>query len=308
VQGSAYYSSAGVRRGAVWKLSVCTNAPEPVFTVIGYSGQYYVSVDGQRAAQTIQASAAGGYVDLTINLRGLPAGFHTIEFLLQQDDTIAAVKIPPQYLLITPPTKPQIAVICDSLGGSSPDGRSVDCYSQVACDWLGAELWQGGFGGSGYEVTGSGGETFRQRIPLFSATYLGLPDVVLYAGGTNDAATGTLQAEVQATVLAGSAKWPMAKHVVLGSWAQNNSTSQTQGALKETSIAAGALAAGAIFVPVLTDPTGSWITGSGTIDAPNGNGTSDTLFRSSDSTHWGTAGHAIIGRKVAFGVADKLGL
>ena len=308
VQGSSYYSSGGTRHGAIWKMGIWTNAPEPVFSLIGYSGSYYVQVDGQRAASVLAASASGGYQDLSVNLRGLTAGWHLVEFLFQQDETIAGIKLAKQYQLLTPQPRPPLLMIGDSLTGSAPDGRSVDCFAQVMADWLGADLWNLGFGGSGYEVPGSGGETFRSRIPLIAATYTDSPAVVVYAGGRNDTNSGTLQAEVAATVTAGKAQWPLARHVVFGPWSQNNPAAQAQDILKEAKIKAAAAAAGALFVPVMTDPTGVWITGTGAIDGLTGDGTADTLFKVADATHWAIAGHAIIGRKAAFAAAGVLGL
>jgi len=310
VQSVAYYSSGGTRRSGTWRLRIMTNAPEPIFTVIGSSQVYAFSVDGQRADANLAAPSGGGYQDVSINLRGLGAGWHEIELLLQQNDTIAQIKIPQTSLLMTPPARPCIALFTDSLGNTAPDVTAVDCLGQVIADYMGADVRLMAAGSSGYAVAGSS-EDFVSRVPL-AATQLAAsgvsPAAVVFAGGINDTAGATLQQKAQEAFEAAEAAWPLAKVVALGSWAQNNSTNQTQAVTKEGQIKAAAAAAGVLFVPVMTDTAGAWITGSGNTSSPTGTGTSDVLFASSDSTHWAGAGHLAIGRKAALGIASALAL
>ena len=305
VQGSSYLSTGGARRSATWSLSFVTNAPEPVIAGVGWNSTYRINVDGRRVGN-IAAAASGGYQDLAINLRGLGAGFHEIEILLQQDDVVAGLKIPKSASVFMPDQKPLIAMFTDSLGNTAPDSTAVDCYSQVLGDYLGAEVWLFAYGGSGYE-TAAGGETFAARIALADAVLPRLPDLVIFAGGVNDADTATFQQSV-ATTLALAKTTFEAPVVALGSWAGGATNSQTEKAALELKIKAAAQASSVPFVPVMTDSTGAWITGTGNTASPAGNGTADVLFGNTDSTHWIGAGHAIMGRRVAYAVADVLGL
>lgn len=95
---------------------------------------------------------------------------------------------------------------------------------------------------------------------------------------------------------------------MLGSWASNVAANQTAQKVIETKLSAAATAAGAYFIPVMNDPTGAWITGTGNTGTPVGDGTCDVLLDAGDTIHWNTAGHAIIGRRVAYALADVLAL
>lgn len=306
VQGLSYYSASGVRKNTPWMVSVYTNAAEPVLSLMGYSTVYRVNVDGKRCSN-VTSSATGGYQDLALNLRGLGSGFHRVDLLLQQDDVIAGIKIPPTAMLLPVERRPVIAMFTDSLGNTSPDVTQVDCLASVVADYLGADIRLFAAGGSGYEITGSS-ETFIDRIPLAKAA-LGVTqvDLCVFAGGVNDADSSTYQQTVANTLSAAAAAFS-APVAVFGSWAKNQTADQTTRTALENKISAAATAAGAVFLPVMTDPRGAWITGTGNTAAPAGNGTADLLFGGGDATHWIGAGHSIIGRRAAYAIADAFNL
>lgn len=306
VQGTSYYNSSGVRRqSAAMELSVVTNAPEPVINLLGYSSQYKIKIDGKRCGNVVTPSS-GGLFDVSINLRGFGAGFHTITLILNQDDSVAGFKIPKAYQAFPPVQKPLIAMFADSLGNSAPDVGGQDCLAAIIGDYLGAEVWLFGAGQSGYETVGSS-ETFLDRIDIAVATLSRDPDLVLFAGGINDAGSGGFQAAVSATIEKAKSRW-LAPVGVFGSWASRDLSNQATKTAQEQLIAAAATSAGAKFIPVMTDPRGAWITGTGAVNSPTGDGTADTLFNTADSTHWAGIGHAIIGQRAAYAIAEAFGL
>lgn len=316
-QGLAYYSGGSTRVAGTWRVRFITNDPEPVIYTTGYSQAIPVIVDGQRCASNLVSKSTGGFTQVSINLRGLGAGYHTVELLFAGDSNVGGLYVGQQYQLLAPPARPVIAMITDSLGntvnnyGSNPVS-GLDAFPQHIAEWLGADVRAFVYGGSGWVVPGTG-ETFTARVPL-AAAMLSLagvtPSVVVFAGGVNDNAqpSAAISAAAAAAFAAAAATWPAAKLAVLGCWAQNNSANQTASTTAEQAIFSAAAAAGVATVPVMTDPSGAWITGTGTISSPTGNGTSDTLFESSDTTHWVLAGHNIIGPKVVHGLAAALGL
>lgn len=312
---SLTYLVGGVTRvSGAWRARFATTAAEIAVRALGSGNVYNLNVDGRRASVGCTNAAGGGLQYFSLNLRGLSSGWHEVEFLLQQDQALAEILVPSTSLVLTPGRKPVIAWFNDSLGNSVASGSSVvqfDCFPHVVGDYLGAESRVFAGGGTGYE-TASTSETFQSRIALAAArlTAAGVsPAVVVFAGGINDGAgTAGLQAAVQATIAAAQAQWPTARIVVVGSWASNNSGSQSNQVTCEGKISAAATAAGVSFVPVMTDPSGAWISGTGNVSSPTGVGTADVLFNSADGTHWNAAGHGLLGAQLAHGIAKLIGL
>lgn len=320
VQGLSYnYASGGRSNVTVCRLAVITDAPEPVFTVplsaAGATRVVKVRVDNKRCSDvSVTDASSGGYKKFTINLRGLTAGPHLIEFLIAADDNIGHLYIPKAYSAWAPPARPVIAAFTDSLGNTVPDATGAESFISVLSDVLGAEIRLFGAGGTGYLNPGSY-ETFRARVPL-AATRLtndGVkPILIINAGGVNDYGyagyTGAaLQAEVQALNALQTATFgcPILN---LGSWASNNSGSQNACIALEAYIKAASTASGAYFLPTMTDSVGAWISGTGNSSATTSDGTSDYLFGSSDGTHWIKQGHLRMGLRVAQRLADILSL
>lgn len=306
MQGVSYYNASGVRQMAVWKLVVETDDPEPVFYMPGYSAQLRVVVDGVRVNGVVSPSD-GGLFPVSLNLRGLGSGFHRIEVLMDNDNAISGLYLKKTSSLIAVPRRPVIAMFTDSLGNSSPDVTGIDCLAAVMADYLGADVRLFAAGGTGYTNPDTK-ETFINRIPLAVTALNGTSvDLTILAGGINDSDSVGYQAAVESTISAAKAAFA-APVCVFGSWASNNSSSQSDKTALEVKIKAAALAQSAVFVPVMTDANGAWITGSGTVEAPTGSGTADVLFKNADITHWCGAGHSIIGKRAAFAVASAFGL
>lgn len=310
-QGVSYYSGGVTRVAGTWRARFITDDPEPVLYTTGYGTSLPLVIDGQRTAANVVAMAGGGRTGVSINLRGLGAGYHSIDVLLALDTVLAGIYIDPRYQIITPPARPVIVMFTDSLGNTSPDAVSYDCYPQFIADWLGADVRCFAAGGSGYVAPGAF-EPFAARVPLaqamLAAAGVPAPAVCIFAGGVNDANTGAIPGAVAAAITAAQAAWPSARQVVMGSWASNNAGSQANQLTLERVIHTAAAAAGAITIPVMSDPSGAWITGSGNTAAPTGTGTADILFGNADGTHWIAAGHAAMGHKSAHALASALGL
>lgn len=316
-QGVSYYTAAAARVQGVWRVRFRTNDPEPVIYMTGSALQVPMIIDGQRCSANLVSKASGGFTQVSVNLRGLTAGYHTIELLYGNDTTLSGLYLDPRYQVQPVSARPVVAMFTDSLGntvfgyGTNP-APGVDAFPQYVADHLGCDLRLFASGGSGYCATGSQ-EIFSDRVALAAASMAAAgvsPSVVVFAGGVNDSAfsAAAIQAGAEAAIAAAKAEWPLATIVTLGSWASNNTTSQANSVTAEVAIFNAAQAAGALTVPVMTDVLGAWITGTGNASSPTGTGTADLLFNSGDSTHWNTTGHQIMGHKVAHALAGALGL
>ncbi len=129
------------------------------------------------------------------------------------------------------------------------------------------------------------------------------PDVIVLQGSTNDdasAAAGTLAAAVTSTIAAYRAALPRVPLIVLGPSAMTKSADANRLA-NAAAVAAGVVAAADAntwHIPNTTDPSGSWITGTGYAGATTGTGNSDVVT-SSDGAHPTQWGHDYLARRFA---------
>ena len=111
---------------------------------------------------------------------------------------------------ITPSTvrRPKCLVIGDSIGGGTGTTALEKGYVWDLANRLGWDIWNQSQGGSGYTNVGSYSGKFGSRI----AAHAAIPfDIVLFAGGINDAsAQTTLQADAEAAYVLAKATWPKA--------------------------------------------------------------------------------------------------
>lgn len=166
------------------------------------------------------------------------------------------------------------------------------------------DAWVGGVGGTGWLVNNGGVETtFRQRNADIIAAN---PDIVVIAGGYNDRTTAfgnnLLRDEVAVWISQTRAALPNALFFVVGCW-PGSLGPNSNAIYAENQIAAGvtlANDAATFFLPVCTDTAGSWVTGTGRTDAPNGTGNSDIYQgRVGDVTHPSDAGYLFYGERLA---------
>lgn len=165
--------------------------------------------------------------------------------------------------------------------------------------------WQSGIGGTGYVNPGAATPFISHISDVINAN----PDIVVIAGGTND--TGSSAATVQAAVLLYiqtlRAGLPTVPIVVLGVWPKSTGPSAavltTEGAVSAAVTQFNDPLC--VFEPIATDPTGSWIFGTGNTGAPAGNGNAD-LYIGSDGTHPNDAGYDFLGRRSAVAVQSAI--
>lgn len=182
------------------------------------------------------------------------------------------------------------------LGDSYTEGTGAlarfTTWAQAFCSDVGwDDCWASGSGGTGYLKPGPYSRVkFRNRVLHDLINYH--PDHVMIAGGRNDVYTYTpAQVQTEATALFKQirAALPLAEIIVTsplpatGTEAQASAVTAIGNALK-----ASAQTAGAVYLDVLGP--NAYITGTGTVAAPNGTGNSDWLT-GKDKVHPTQAGH-----------------
>jgi lysophospholipase L1-like esterase len=178
------------------------------------------------------------------------------------------------------------------LGTSVTEGVAIGLppYPTPFCNRLG---WTGvnlGVGGSGFAKS----PTFISRI---STVVTANPDVVIIEGGANDVpdagvSLAALTAALPVFFTALTAAVPTARIYVLSPWTPRSYTQSQYVATK----AAILTAATPFGLPVID--WRAWITGTGFIGSPQGDGNSD-IYWGSDNNHPSTAGNAYLGVRLA---------
>ena len=202
------------------------------------------------------------------------------------------------------------------LGDSFVEGtgatRTNDNVANVMMSALGLRDRRcSGLGGTGWRERGAAAGGMRYTIGERIAIDLvpQNPDVAFIQAGINDGAysQASVTPEVATRLRQLRAALPAVPVFVFGPWPGLSGPSPTLIGI-ENAIAAGVAAAGdplAIFVPVLTDPSGPWMSGTGKTDAPTGSGNAD-LYVSPDGTHPPSAGHGYLGLRAADAVMTRL--
>lgn len=136
-----------------------------------------------------------------------------------------------------------------------------------------------GIGGTGF-VSGGDTSSYKTRVAAVVAT---APDVLFFLASVNDgSAAGTIQSEVEATLaLAASVPKVYVIGTLLSGYADNRAA-----------VKAGTLAAGRTFIDL-----GAFLTGTGNIGLPKGDGNRDYLLMT-DNVHPTLDAHRAIARKL----------
>lgn len=187
-----------------------------------------------------------------------------------------------------------IAIIGDSFVGGTGATSQLSSLTQTIGRILGAEVYQCGYGGSGYTNAGSFvayGNTLR-TTPMAAV----LPDEIWFLGSTNDVgSSGSVTAAAAVIAWAAyQAASPSSKLRVVG--VQDASGTPSAGNIaNNTAIKAAAIAAGySFFADTINE---NWIFGTGNSGAPNGTGNAD-IFCGADGLHPTQAGHDYWARRV----------
>ena len=190
---------------------------------------------------------------------------------------------------------------CIVLGDSFTEG--LLSFAQRLSGLTGWEIWGSGVGGIGYMNPGPPGRVqFIARVE--SDVIRNYPDIVVIAGGINDAAypPDALRTQAQALYDTLLTNLPSAKLVVLGPWWPRGVPPQfvldTRDALKDAALSRGLEFIDPIVATNTTQKNVGWITGTGYTGNPQGDGNAD-LYISSDHTHPTDLGHQYLALRLA---------
>jgi|SRR5579883_2088785 len=190
---------------------------------------------------------------------------------------------------------------CIVLGDSYTEG--LLCYAQRLADLMGWEVWSSGVGGTGYLNPGPAGRVkFRDRVQ--ADVLQNNPDMVIIAGGINDGSypPRALQNEAQALYHIIITNLPSTKLVVVGPWWPRGNPPQsildTRDAIKSAAIGLGVTFIDPIGSTNVQQVNAGWITGTGNVATPAGDGNADNYI-SSDGTHPTDLGHQYLATKLA---------
>lgn len=150
-------------------------------------------------------------------------------------------------------------------------------------------------GGTGF-LAAPVAETYRNRLPIVFASN---PDVVVIQGTVNDSAYTDAQIGAEAALVFGAiAAWkPSTLIYMTGMLPRRSYEAATRSGW--TAAIRSALGSYGVFVDPLT---GGWLTGTGTVGAPMGDGNAD-IYLSVDTFHPTQAGHDYLGTRLAFAIS-----
>ncbi|MDX1951873.1 MAG: SGNH/GDSL hydrolase family protein [Verrucomicrobiota bacterium] len=177
---------------------------------------------------------------------------------------------------------------CIILGDSFTEG--LGSYAQRLATVMNWEVWGSGVGGTGYINAGPGGRVkFADRVQ--ADVIANNPEIVIVAGGINDAAFSRDSIFNAATALYDLllTNLPNTRIVVIGPWWSRGNPPDFLLRARDA-VRDAAQSRSLLFIdPVVGQNTG-WITGTGNIAEPQGDGNAD-IYISSDSTHPTDLGH-----------------
>ena len=267
----------------------------------------YLTLSGLRAS----VGANPSYYVLDFPAAG---GRKTRQITLENEfnTTFWGVRVDPESKVWAPDAANHVRVIAigDSITGGGdgfPDLPGDDWPSLVAKRLGWSEVWNSALGGTGYiaQAPGNAFPNFGQRIQDVCQNS---PDVVIVFGGINDGVSSTpdqIQAAALAYFRAVRACLPTAPIIVLGAWPGSTGPAPARIAV-ENAIHAAVMQFKdplAYFVPIATDPAGSWITGTGNVASPAGTGNADK-FIDPKRTHPTDAGIRYLADRIATAVGN----
>lgn len=302
VEDSSYngttYSSPAV-------LEFISDAPK--LQIRGAQGTWRIEVNGQSISKTGNATAAsGGEQQIVLDWSSVRA-VRTYRIHISGAAFISRVGVGANSRIWAPSTDDYVRVgwVGDSYTQGTGASYGDNNYADVASALLGfKDSWHSAFGGTGYLNAGSY-VTFRGHIADIIAAN---PDIIVVAGGTNDANAGaTLQAEVLLYLQTLRASLPNTPIVVLGPWPKATGPNATILGVEASISAAVTQFADPLckFAPVAADAAGAWISGTGYQGATNASGNSD-YYIWTDGTHPNDAGHDYLGRATAQAIRNAI--
>lgn len=300
-------NTGGGTQGTMWRVAMRTNSPLVSIGVLG-GYKYRILVDDTYVSKTTTGVLGVGglqYLNLDFTNAG-GARPRTIQVEGAQAGGFSGVSVAPSYNVWMPPATPKIVFVGDSFStgaGATFDGNGL---VRVAGDYLGVgNIVASGVGGTGYVIAPVNTHNFAQRLSDWTTKS---PDIVMFAGGFNDADDTALQPAVLSLLQSTRAALPNAILLVYGVW--SGSTGPNAAVLsKENKISAAVTAfndTNTRFIAMATATDGAWVTGTGYTGAPSGTGNSN-LVTSTDRIHPTDYGHSYLGVRIANSSLAALG-
>lgn len=282
------------------------------------AGKYRIAIDEGNGYKYVSALASDGPpADGGVYLRLVDFGSTAVRGIrLEYSNTVfGGVRIGPNDS-VYPPTvapRPRAIIIGDSFTEAGSSGGAISHgYPSVICDLLGWDCWNSGSGGTGYIASGAAGSgrvNFQGRVLHDVIAYK--PDVIIIAGGINDESYPISDVEKAARLLFATIRnaLPDTEIIILSNFAPAGNPPANRLAIRDV-LKSAASDYRASFIDVLegasydetgkmiSDKSGSWITGSGNIGAPQATGNA-SLFITGDGTHPNKDGHFYLGNRVA---------
>lgn len=266
-----------------------TDAPKLTIDACVTSGG--LTIDNQFAIYGAFANPfSGGHCYTTIDftaIGGRRSRRYEIFWTTTTTNALGTIWVDPQSKVwkAQPAQKLSFCVFGDStaIGGNGMPIAGDDGWPYRVGMMLGfTDVHNFGIGGTGF-VTGW---TYAQHIS--DITTYGPCDVIAFFGLYNDAGTAiaTEQAAIVSTLTQARALAPSAPLFVFGAWPGSTGPSVS---LQNVETAASQAVTqfadpNTYFIPMITDPSGGWITGTGKVTAPTGTGNAD-VWVSSDGVH-----------------------
>ncbi len=188
-----------------------------------------------------------------------------------------------------------------------PEGLPAQWYGTICAARLGWTTTMRGLSGSGFVARGVEGKCFADVVQADIIAHA--PDVVVVEGGLNDygqdkALDATVSAAEVLFVRLHTAL-PSAAIYFFGMYLPHTPSAVINGSVNtfgsEVAFSQGLRAAAANAGLFVIDP-GSWITGTGNVTAPAGNGNADAYIRGTGDPHPTQAGAAYVGTRLAFAI------
>lgn len=328
IQANSLYTLAGARgQSGTARVRIPLDEPEPILQCGGDTGAYLLNIDlhdgnNFRAVidpsittnignpvyivnQAFTGAAGPGLLNVKLDVSQL-GGFgrrkRTLEIHMTGDMTLTSLRIKPVSSYFQPPASPRIWWLADSLGGTVYLGNMRDAYPPLAQDFLGVpDICLDSEGGTGFVNKGSGnaGRNHAEKIAALSAIpQYANPDLIVIQSSANDNDVAGITAAAVTAINAALAAVPNVPVVVFGPTSRVGAVEQARSITTENAVKAAVdqvASARVLWIPMMTD-TPQFIRGSGTINAPAGDGNADLMFNSGDLIHWVREGHLIAAR------------
>lgn len=302
---------------STWSVSFGTDAPDFQFRFnFQTAGFVRILVDGKPLTELMRP--IGGTTPGSTHLITVTLGTAQPRIIRIDCSVVpfGGVYLPPTATMWKPKKPPKrMLVLGDSLSGGSNEnaGGGAGTWFNKCARLLGYEdSWNEGIGSTGYITPGTS-VVFATRLPLDVVPHT--PDLLFVWGGYNDnggdqGALATAASALYAGIRTGL---PNAKTIVIGCYSPSGtpgaSITNTDNTLRTAAAAAGfpfiSPITGNVYGPggTLISTTGPWITGTGRVGAPAGNGNAD-FYVGTDAIHPTDAGHKYIANRVYAAVKE----